>query len=505
MQGFRRTRRAPPETVAAVDLGSNSFHMVVARRNGSGLIVIDRIKEMVRLAEGLSSDGCLHGEARARALDCLQRFGQRLRDMPRGSVRAVGTNTLRQLPEDGFLSEAEEALGHPIEVVAGVEEARLVYVGVAHSLADDGAARLVVDIGGGSTELIIGEDKRARRLESLYMGCVSFSQRYFPDDRYNRSAWRRAEEAALMELEPVTPDYREGHWQTAIGTSGTIRAVQAVAQAEGWCDDDLSRNALHRVRDAILESRTRGKLKLAGLAADRRPVFAGGVAVLCAVFEALGIQRMRISDGALREGLLYDLLGRIEDADSRDASVRNLAERYHVERQQAERVKQTALALFAEAAEVWDLGDEHAQLLAWAAELHEIGLDIAHSQYHKHSEYIARNADMAGFSRQNQAALATLIRCHRRKLQRSLFETLPERDRPALLRLSVLLRLAVVLNRGRNADGPHQPRLRIDDAHIHLQLSPSWLDAHPLTMADLQEEARQLEGGGFALAVERAG
>ncbi len=505
MAGERTGRYAPGDMVAAVDLGSNSFHLVVARRTSGTLVVVDRLKDMVRLAGGLGADGSLERAARRHALESLRRLGQRLRELPRGSVRAVGTNTLRQMRDDSFLVEAEQALGHPVEIVSGVEEARLIYLGVAASLADNGASRLVVDIGGGSTELIVGADGRPLRLESLDMGCVTLARQFFADGRYSETAWGEATRAAAMELEPVATLFHHRHWTEAIGASGTIRAIQAVAQAQGWCSDGvLDANGVRRVCQAVLRAGTESRLRLAGLARERRPVFAAGVAVLAAVFESLQVERMLISDGALREGLLRDLLGRMQDEDSRDASVRGLAGRYHVDAAQAGRVSASALALFAQVMAPWGLTAEDRRLLRWGAELHEVGLDIAHERYHRHGEYVARHADMAGFSRQDQAALSVLIRGHRRKLQQDMFASAPPRESRRMLRLTVLLRLAVVLNRGRHPDPPLDLRLEPGRGdRLCLVLPGAWLEAHPLTLADLEQEAGYLSAVGLTLDVRQ--
>jgi len=497
----RTTRSKPPGTVAALDLGSNSFHLVVAQNDHGGLQVVDRMKEMVRLAGGLDEDGNLDDTSRERALACLERFGQRLRDMPRGSVRAVGTNTLRQAGNSrSFLRQAEQALGHPIEVVSGVEEARLVYLGVAHSLADQGGRRLVVDIGGGSTELIVGERFNTSLRESLGMGCVSISKRFFPDDKFGKSAMAAAEEAVLLEMEPVEYRYRQAGWAQVVGTSGTIKAVQAVVREQGWSHDCITMEALTRLREAIQKAGQVKRLRFESLGSDRRPVFAGGVLVLHGVFRSLGIESMVVSDGALREGVLYDLLGRINYEDTRDASIGALARRYHVDEAQAERVQATANQLLMQVAGAWQL-DEHAeQRLRWAAWLHEVGLDIAHNQYHLHGGYIAANADMAGFSRQDQALLAILIQGHRRKLQDSLLADLPAEQRRTTGRLIVLLRLAVVLHRGRHEDPMPDLRLSVTNDSLDLRAPADWLDTHPLTVADLMQEARHVSGLNVALS-----
>ncbi len=491
-----------PRTIAAVDLGSNSFHLIVAQIENGQLQIIDRIKEMVRLGAGLTKKKQLTEEARERALDCLSRFGQRLRDLPRDAVRAVGTNTLRQVRDGGaFLEAAQKALGHPIEIIAGREEARLVYLGVAHGLAAGDEKRLVVDIGGGSTELIIGQGMAPRERESLFMGCVSFSQRFFPDGSVTRQSMDAAVIAGRLEIRPVQTFYDSSRWQLAVGSSGTIRSIREVVQAEGWSEKGISRKSLKKLRKALVEAGHVEKVKLQALSDNRRPVFAGGVAVLSAVFKALDIEQMRVSDLALREGLLYELLGSIRHHDSRDRTVETLARRYGLDQAQGERVAATALDLLRQVRASWNLaGQENEQLLQWAARLHELGLAISHSGYHKHGAYILANADLAGFSRQSQELLAMLVRAHRRKFPRALFETLGKETRQGTERLAILLRLAVLLHRGRSPHGKPPLGILAEGENIALSFPREWLEAHPLTEAELEREAGYLENGGYFLA-----
>ncbi len=485
----------PPEQndqIAAVDLGSNSFHLIVGRFSQGRLTILDRLRESVRLGAGLDDDNRLTRASREVALDCLRRFGQRLRGIPSGRVRAVGTNTLRKARNGrDFLVEAQRALGHPIEVIAGREEARLIYLGVANGLADDGGQRLVMDIGGGSTELIIGERFSPRYLESLHMGCVSMSRRFFDDGRVDSKQMRRALLAARQELEPIETTYRRIGWESAVGASGTIRAIGSVLQANGWGHGEITREGLQQLHAALLERGKQGTLaELAGLSPERVAVFPGGFAVLYATFEALGIRTMQVSDMALREGLIHDLLGRLEHHDVREATIDALKERHQVDRAQSHRVEATALDLLAQCADGWQLNDERHQLhLGWAARLHEIGLAIAHSQYHKHGAYLLAHSDLPGFSRREQRVLAALVRCHRRKFRNEVFDELPDEERLPAIRLTLLLRLAVLLHRGRAEEPPPTPSLAIDAKAITLRFPPGWLDAHPLTRADLDEEA----------------
>lgn len=494
--------KTTPDTVAAVDLGSNSFHMLVARSLDGQLSVLDRLHDMVRLAGGLDAERRITPEASARALACLERFGQRLRHMPPGSVRAVGTNTLRSARNaKEFLDAAERALGHPIEVISGVEEARLIYAGVAHGIAGDGRRRLVMDIGGGSTELIVGEGAEPLHMESLYMGCVSMSHAHFPDGEVTPKRWRRAVLAARGELEPHEELFRRLGWTDAIGASGTLRAVYRSVVESGWSDAGITPAGLQRLIEVLLKAGKVERLDLPGVSASRLPVFAGGVAVVAAAFEALGIERMRVSDSALREGLLYDLLGRIHEHDGlRARTVTGLAARYNVDHEQAARVRDTALGLLGRAVEPWSLEEESAaRLLGWAAQLHEIGLAIAHSGYHKHGAYILANADLSGFSRRDQTLLATLVRAHRRKFPVAEMDLLPAAWIDDARRLAVLLRVAVVLHRGRSP--VPLPPLQVIAASRSLALvfPAGWLDQHPLTQADLEQEAAYLAEVGFEL------
>ncbi|HEB97687.1 MAG TPA: exopolyphosphatase [Sedimenticola thiotaurini] len=493
----------PPETIAAVDLGSNSFHMIVARVVDNQFQVMDRLREMVRLREGLDARRNLAPEVAQRALGCLERFGQRVRSLPPGAVRAVGTNTLRQVRDAGaFLRAAEAALGHPIEIVAGREEARLVYLGVAHGLAAGDERRLVVDIGGGSTELIVGEGFAPRHMESMEMGCVSMSQAHFGDGRIGAKAMKRAELAGALELRPVKVEYREAGWRQAIGSSGTIRAIRTVVQRAGWCDprDGITADALRQLRDRLVAFGRVDRIELDGLSTERRPVFAGGVAVLRSVFKALHIERMQVSDLALREGLLYDMLGRIHHEDVRESSVRALCRRYEVDMAQAERVERTARALFAQAAAPWGLhGGEYVEILGWAARLHEIGLTVAHAGYHKHSAYLAAHSDMAGFSRQEQMVLAALMRGHRRRFPLEQFRALPPDITLCAMQLAVLLRLSVLLHRARSATLRIDALLRVEGNRLELEFPDGWLQAHPLPRMELKQEAKRLKKAGFRL------
>lgn len=502
-QGIAGLPKLRPEIAAAIDLGSNSFHMIVARIQDEQLAVIDRIRESVRLADGLDKNGDINEATFDSALKCLERFGQRLADFPAGSVRAVGTSTLRNANNsDEFLALAEKALGHPLDIIAGVEEARLIYLGVAQSLAVSEQRRLIMDIGGSSTELIVGQGYTPEYMESMEMGCVTITKKFFSDGKVTAKQVENARIFARTELEPHVSTFQELGWQQSIGASGTIRAVQKVAVANGWCDSGISKTVLTNIIDVFCKTVEIEQVQLPGLVDERRPVFIGGTTILLAVFEALGIEHLEVSDRALREGLLHDLLDRFQDHDTRDTSVTALARRYHADDEQSQRVRQSCLQILPQVCESWGLNlDESAKWLSWAAQLHEIGLDIAHNRHHHHAAYIIEHSDLAGFSQQEQKFLAMMIRGHRRKLPSKLYKELPKRACKQVKRLSVILRLAVILHRSRSQKTLDYLMLKVDEKHIHLTFPEQWLTQHPLTEADLQQEIEHLKTVGFELSL----
>lgn len=491
----------PPEIVAAVDLGSNSFHMIVARLNDGQLQTIDRMKEMVRLAAGLDSEKRIKQDVQKRALDCLERFGQRVRELPLGSVRAVGTNTLRSAHGSAeFLQNAEVALGHPIEIISGIEEARLIYLGVARSLAAVELRRLVMDIGGGSTEFIIGSGSTPLEKESLHMGCVSMSMTHFANGKISGKRMKRAIIAANQELEPIIPNFSTNRWQHAVGASGTLRAIYKVLDAMNWGNNGITLDGLEHLVTAIVDAGHTDHLDLPELSEDRREVFPGGVAIAYSTFKSLGIKSMQVSDGALREGLLYDLMGRIYHEDVRELSVRALAERYHYDPDHADRIIKTIEYCLEQIESPPGLLRKTAlQWLDWAVRLHEIGISIAHSHHQKHAAYIIEHADIAGFSRQDQKLLATLVRIHRRKFVSKLFDELAPPWNNSAKNLSIILRLAILLHRSRHTDSVPSFKLELNKKGLAICFENNWLDNNPLTQADLEQEANYLESAGIKL------
>lgn len=493
----------PDSVLAAVDLGSNSFHMLVVRQVDGGFAVIDRLREMVRLASGIDDSGHLSEDSRTRALECLARFGQRLRVIRPGRVRVVGTNTFRRAKRiEDFLGQAQEALGHPIEIVSGREEARLIFLGAAQSLPAGDHRRLVVDIGGGSTEVISGQGLTAHELDSLYMGCVSMSQNYFPGGKITAKRFRKAQTAAEVELEALASRLAGAQWDEAVGASGTIKATEAVLRELGWRSGGITAPAAQRLADHLVEIGHADAIDLPGLSPQRAPVFAGGVAILLGLFESLNVRELRVSSGALREGVLHDLVGRYTDDDARIRTVGWLQSRYAVDLRQAERVEQAALALLDQCAEDWGLVDPLLQFaLRWAAQLHEVGMAVAHAQYHKHGAYLVEQGELPGFSRHEQELVGRLVRSHRRKIVHSLFERLQLPWRESIPRAAVLLRLAVVLHRSRNPAALPTIELAARDQAVSVAFPQGWLREHPLTHADLLDEAKYLQGIGIDLEV----
>ncbi len=494
-----RPQNDAKQTYAALDLGSNSFHLIVALDWGDRLQVVDKHREMVRLAEGLGPANMLSPKTIARALECLERLSQRLRLLPARNVRVVGTNTLRKARNSQqFIARAEEILGHEVEVISGREEARLIYLGVSHSLEDNHDTRLVIDIGGGSTELILGQHFQPLLAESLYIGCADLSDRFFEGGRIDADSMAAAERVARQEFEIIERIFLAHGWDNAVGASGTIIAVHDIIEAE-LGSKDITPDGLDHIIRRMIEAGHVDNFDFVGVDSQRAPVFPGGVAILRALFDALGIRSLTVSNGALREGLLHDVLGRIHDQDIREKTVLDLARRFNVDADHAARVAATAQDLFDRVAPYWDDIDPHiVPLLRWSALLHEIGLDIAHSQYHKHGGYLLDNMDMPGFSRSEQHRLSLLVRAHRRKFPAEEFV-----DALDLAKLCVLLRTAVVLHRSRSEMALPPFEVRAEDDFIRLSFPRNWISQHPLTQLDLEQEAEYLQWSPIRLTVPK--
>lgn len=491
------------ETYAAIDLGSNSFHMLVARREHGELRVLDRIREMVRLGGGLDNEGNLDPEVRQRALDCLARFGQRLRGIPASNLRAVGTQTFRRLKHaDEFLLASEQSLQCPVDIIAGREEARLIYLGVTQWVAGDQLKQLVIDIGGGSTELIIGEGFEPVERESMQFGCVAVTNRFFANGNITEKRLKKAQRAVAAELQDLQSVYRKAGWQTAIGSSGTIRSAASICEANGWCKKGITAKSLQKLKQKALSFKTIPDIKIEGLSERRQPVFIGGLAILLACFKALDIDELVVSPYALREGLLQDLLGRLEHRDPRDKAVNALMTRFAVDPAQVARVRRTALDIFDCVSPGHAVGGAHRDLLSWAAGLHETGLALSHVSYQQHSAYLVESSDMAGFSRQEQLFLAALVGFQRRDIAKEYADRLPGRLRKALRITLLCMRLSWVFCRTREDEAIPDFDISLNDSRLVLTLSTFWMENHPLTMADLEYEENALKTIDLHLEIE---
>jgi exopolyphosphatase/guanosine-5'-triphosphate,3'-diphosphate pyrophosphatase len=489
--------------LAAVDLGSNSFRLSIGRvvqHDGAAQIyAIDRLKEHVRMAAGLGPDNTLDEDSIERAIISLKRFGERIAGFHATRVRAVATNTFRIAANSAeVLPRLEEALGFPIEIISGQEEARLIFTGITHELPPSPCRRLMIDIGGGSTEVIIGQEFRPLHMASLSMGCVSYTRRYFPDGVINEERMQQAILAARREVETIARPYKKTGWHEAYGSSGTAKGLIAILAETGMSQKGITRDGLERLKAKLVKDSHVDMDTLPGLKPDRAVVLAGGLAIMLAAFLELKIKLMMPGEGALRMGVLYDLLGRDSKHDKRDETVRQFMRRYHIDTRQADRVKRVATMLF----EQLDLPrdsetEELARIVGWVADLHEVGLSIAHANYDKHTAYVLGNADMPGFSNYDQAQLSAFALGHQGKLPKRL----PEDSRNRRLAL-LCLRLAVLLCR-RREDIPEIPlTLRAHGSKVALRASRQWLESRPLTAYSLEGERIEWKKAGLTIQVE---
>ncbi|CAM3946232.1 exopolyphosphatase [Aeromonas bestiarum] len=485
---------------AAVDLGSNSFHMVIARLNEGRLQIVDRIKERVRLAEGMDAQRRMSVEAMGRGLECLALFAERLTNIKPDQIRIAGTYTLRRASNAReFVSEATKVLNHPIEIISGQEEARLIYQGVAHTQHIEGQV-LVVDIGGGSTELIIGEGFDHKALTSRKMGCVSFTQSFFANGKLSEKAFNNAVLEAQHQLAPIINQYRKLGWQSCLGSSGSIRTVRDVLQGEGWTDGAITLAGLERLKREMLDHKRVDQLKLAGLTEERQEVFAAAVAILLGLFTSLPIDRMEYSDGALREGLLYEFEERLQHHDIRERTALALSTHYRIDKRQANRVEQSVLTLFDALSGPWEMQEEpYRAILGWAARLHEIGLAINYSGIHRHSAYILQNTDLPGFNQDDQALLAALVRFQRKGLKLSELPPLPNHDEQTVLRCIRILRLAVAAHHRRQDNLLPEWKVQAAEDQLVVTLPIDWCDENRLLIQNLEKEHRYCQEQGWPL------
>jgi exopolyphosphatase / guanosine-5'-triphosphate,3'-diphosphate pyrophosphatase len=482
---------APATLLAVVDLGSNSFRLEIGRVEGDQIYRLDTWRETLRFGAGLDPQGHIRFSAMKAALECLARFRERLAGLHPSAVRAVATNTFRVAKNAReFLPQAERALGFPIDVIGGHEEARLIYLGVAHELARSPDPRLVVDIGGGSTEFIIGRGLEPERLESLKIGCVGLTQRFFPEGLVTAEAFDGAETAARVEIEAIAREFGPDHWREAYASSGTAAALAEILEQNGFSGGGITALGLVRLKKRMLAARHIARLSLHALKPERAPVLAGGLAIMSAAVEELKIERIDPVGGALRLGVLYDLLGRTIDADIRGVTVERFVDRYAIDRAHAARVASFAADLYRRAVPGAQAGE--VALLQWAATLHEIGMSVAHLGFHKHGAYILQHADMPGFSAGEQGRIALLVFGSRGGLAK-VQAALSERKVRAQL---LALRLAVLFHHARTAIA--LPRIQLKVAgRIALTISARWLAAHPLTAHLLEKERAQWNALGY--------
>ncbi|CAM4322169.1 exopolyphosphatase [Vibrio agarivorans] len=491
--------------VAAIDLGSNSFHMVVAKVVDQDLQLVSRHKQRVRLADGLDDHKNLDHASMERGLECLAMFAERLKGFEPSNVRIAATHTLRQASNAHlFIERAKEVLPYPIEVIPGEEEARLIYLGVAHTQIES-ETKLVIDIGGGSTEMIIGNGFEAKLLNSKQMGCVSYNNAYFSNGKLSKKNFAKASLAAQQRLESISSKYRKHGWDIALGSSGTVKAIREVLIGLGYDDGRITLKRLDKLIETLCQWNHIDEIELTGLTPERKPVFAAGVAILHAIVKDLKIDTLHFSEAALREGLLYEMEDRFKRSDIRMRTTENLANIHRVDLEHAESVSQTALYLLNQVDEELGIAKktELVDLLQWAALLHEVGLSISLQAFHRHSAYILRHTNMAGFNQEQQQVLSTLVRFQRKALKLHEMEPFTLFKRKHILTLIRILRLAIVLNGQRNDEPVPKLSISIDkDCWTLSCMDQKWLDDNKLLHADLLTEQAYWKNADWDLLLE---
>ncbi len=479
------------QEIAAIDLGSNSFHMVIARIVNGAIQVLGRLKQRVHLADGFDNNRILSEQAIERGLSCLALFAERLQGFPAKNVCIVGTHALREAANtETFLKRAAQIIPYPIEIISGHEEARLIFMGVEHTQPEKGR-KLVIDIGGGSTELIIGANFEPLLIDSRNMGCVNFRKQFFSQGDNNPIHFQRARLAAIQMLEDLSCRYRRHGWEYALGASGTIKTIQEVLTARGYKDGLITLERLEMLVEQVAKFGRFEALDLPGLSEERKPVFIPGLAILCGVFDALAIQELQLSHGALREGVLYGMVDRFCHQDIRQRTATSMAEHYNIDRKQARRVLKTTEQLYDQwSRQNTELANTQLEaLLKWAAMLHEVGLNINHTGMHRHSAYILQHTNLPGFNQEQQLLLATLVRFHRKAIKLEELPKLHLFKKKHYLPLIQLLRLAVLLNNQRQAvTKPQHLTLITDSNYWTLYFPHGYLTQNTLVQLDLEQE-----------------
>lgn len=488
--------------VAAIDLGSNSFHMVVARVVEQDLQLVSRHKQRVRLAAGLDALKNLDNASMQRGLECLAMFSERIQGFDPDNVRIAATHTLRQANNAHiFLQRARDVLPFPIEIIPGVEEARLIYLGVAHTQPESDS-KLVVDIGGGSTELVIGKGFEPELINSKQMGCVSYTKRFFTDDKLSSSNFTKATLLAEQKLESIAHRYRRTGWEVAFGSSGTIKAIKEVLIGLGHEDGIITSKRLSKLTETLCQWETIDEIELSGLTPERKPVFAAGVAILSAVFQSLKINEMHFSEGALREGLLFEMEDSFKRSDIRMRTTENLASKHLVDLEHAAKIKGHASEFLQQVHKQLGIkkSSELFDLLQWSALLHEVGLSISLQAFHRHSAYILRNTYMPGFNQEQQRVLATLVRFQRKSLKLNEMEEFTLFKKKHIVGLIRILRLAILLNGQRNDDPLPNLSITIDGEQWKISsTNDQWLEENKLLHADLLTEQDYWTSAGWEL------
>jgi len=474
---------------AAIDLGSNSFHMLVVREVAGSIQTLTRIKRKVRLAAGLSHENVLSQEAMERGWQCLRLFSERLQDIPPAQIRVVATATLRlAVNASEFIAKAQQILGCPIQVISGEEEARLIYQGVAHTTGGSDR-RLVVDIGGASTELVTGTGAQATSLFSLSMGCVTWLERFFTDRNLGQENFDAAENAARDVLRPVADELRRHGWQVCVGASGTVQALQEIMMAQGM-DERITLGKLQQLKQRAIQCGRLEELEIEGLTLERALVFPSGLAILIAIFTEMNIQSMTLAGGALREGLVYGMLHLTVDQDIRSRTLRNIQRRFIIDSDQARRVS-TLASLFANSvAKVWDLDAYSVEILQVAGELHEIGLSIEFKQAPLHAAWLVKNLDLPGFTPAQKKLLATLLLNQTNPVDLSSLHqqnAVPPRVAEHICRL---LRLAIIFASRRRDDLLPDISIVAEGEKLTLRLPQDWLENHPLGAELIEQESQ---------------
>ena len=493
-----------PETLlGAIDLGSNSFHLIIAKSDFGELRPVQTLAEKVQLGE-TSGKNTLTKPAIARGLACLERFKQLIDSTAPAKIRVVGTNALRRAKNRlDFIEPAEQILGVPIDVIYGREEARLIYLGVAHTLSDDEDTRLVVDIGGGSTEFILGQRFEPTRLESLQMGCVSYGEAFFPDGEITRERFDAAYHRARIEVSHIRRNYHREMWQEAVGSSGTLRAIEALITTAGWRESGIDRPSLTELRQQLMAFRHIEEIDLPGLSETRKGVVTAGLAITMGIFDGLQVQEMRTSVGALREGVIYDLIGRFSHEDVRNRSISAMQQRYSVDQRVANLVAERVTLLAEATRRSWALEETDIELLKWAGALHEIGIAISQKSYSQHSAYLVLNTDLPGFAQQDQETMAALIGGLKSKPRLELLDPIAKRKRLSVARMMVLLRLAVILKHVEALETIPALSISADENALTLSFPEDWGKDHPLTIWEIQQSATAVERLGIELVLSR--